>query len=154
MIRDLNRTIRAWHADAMDFVAIRMLTGDRGKYLGLIFAIALSSFLIAQQTSTFLGLMNRTRWLIRDVGEADLWVTDKATQYIEEVYPLRDHALYMIRGVEGVRWAVPLFKGQAVARTADGRFRSIILMGVDGASLTGAPRKMVLGSMERPQWTR
>lgn len=50
-----------WHANAMDFVEIRMLTGDRGKYLGLILAIALSWFLIAQQTSVFMGLMNRTR---------------------------------------------------------------------------------------------
>jgi putative ABC transport system permease protein len=131
----------------MDFVAIRMLTGDRGKYLGLIFAIALSSFLIAQQSSIFLGLLNRTRSQIRDVGEADLWVMDRATQYVDEVYPLRDDALYMVRGVEGVRWAVPLFKGQAVARAMDGRFRSVILMGVDNASLTGASRKLLLGSI-------
>jgi putative ABC transport system permease protein len=132
----------------MDFVAIRMLTGDRGKYLGLIFAIALSSFLIAQQSSLFLGLMDRTRSQIRDVGEADLWVMDRATQYVDEIYPLRDDALYMVRGVEGVRWAVPLFKGQAVARAMDGRFRSVILMGVDNASLTGAPRKLLLGSID------
>jgi putative ABC transport system permease protein len=132
----------------MDFVAIRMLTGDRGKYLGLIFAIALSSFLIAQQSSLFLGLMDRTRSQIRDVGEADLWVMDRATQYVDEIYPLRDDALYMVRGVEGVKWAVPLFKGQAVARAMDGRFRSVILMGVDNASLTGAPRKLLLGSID------
>jgi putative ABC transport system permease protein len=129
----------------MDFVAIRMLTGDRGKYLGLIFAIALSSFLIAQQSTLFLGLMDRTRSQIRDVGEADLWVMDRATQYIDEIYPLRDDALYMVRGVDGVKWAVPLFKGQAVARAMDGRFRSVILMGVDNASLTGAPRKLLMG---------
>jgi len=72
MQTNLRNTIRAWRVDAMDFVAIRMLTGDTGKYLGLIFAIALSSFLIAQQSSIFLGLMDRTRSQIRDVGEADL----------------------------------------------------------------------------------
>ena len=49
---------RGWRLDAMDFVAIRMLTGDRGKYLGLVFAIALSSFLIAQQSSLFAGLLS------------------------------------------------------------------------------------------------
>src|SRR5260221_1560180 len=148
MARTLQSKIKAWRMDAMDFVAIRMLTGDRGKYLGLIFAIALSSFLIAQQSSLFLGLMDRTRSQIRDVGEADIWVMDRATQYVDEIYPLRDDALYMVRGVEGVRWAVPLFKGQAVARAMDGRFRSVILMGVDNASLTGAPRKLILGSIE------
>src|SRR5215471_10449260 len=148
MARKLQNRISAWRVDAMDFVALRMLTGDRGKYLGLIFAIALSSCLIAQQSSIFLGLMDRTRSQIRDVGEADLWVMDHATQYIDAIYPLRDDALYMIRGVEGVRWAVPLFKGQAVARTTNGAFRSVILMGVDNASLTGAPRKLILGSIE------
>ena len=148
MARSLSSGFRVWHPDAMDFVAIRMLTGDRGKYLGLIFAIALSSFLIAQQSSIFAGLMNRTRSQILDVGEADLWVMDRATQYVDEVFPLRDDALYLVRGVEGVKWAVPLFKGQAVARTMDGRFRSLIVMGIDDASLTGAPRKLVLGSIE------
>src|SRR5215467_8363701 len=148
MQTNLRNTIRAWRMDAMDFVAIRMLTGDRGKYLGLIFAIALSSFLIAQQSSIFAGLMNRARSQIRDVGEADLWVMDPATQYADEVYPLRDDALYMVRGVEGVRWAVPLFKGSAVARALSGRFRNVILLGVDDASLTGAPRKMLLGSID------
>jgi len=148
MARNLQNRIRAWRVDAMDFVAIRMLTGDRGKYLGLIFAIALSSFLIAQQSSLFLGLMDRTRSQIRDVSEADLWVMDRATQYVDEIYPLRDDALYMVRGVEGVRWAVPFFKGQAVARAMDGRFRSVILIGVDGASLTGAPRKLLMGSID------
>ena len=44
----------------MNFVAWRMLTGDRAKYLGLIFSIAFATFLIAQQASIFAGLMLRT----------------------------------------------------------------------------------------------
>jgi hypothetical protein len=30
----------------VNFVALRMLTGDRAKYIGLIFAIAFSTFLL------------------------------------------------------------------------------------------------------------
>ncbi len=37
----------------MSFVAWRMLTGDRAKYLGLIFAIAFSTFLLENQASIF-----------------------------------------------------------------------------------------------------
>ena len=37
----------------MNFVALRMLTGDRAKYLGLIFAIAFCTFLLENQTSIF-----------------------------------------------------------------------------------------------------
>ena len=133
---------------AMNFVAVRMLTGDRSKYLGLIFAIAFSSFLIAQQVSIFAGLLNRMRSQIVDVTDGDIWVMDPATQYVDEVYALRDDALYRIRGVSGIRWAVPLFKGQPVARALNGRFRSVILMGLDDASLAGAPRNMLLGSID------
>jgi hypothetical protein len=30
----------------MNFVALRMLTGDRAKYIGLVFAIAFSTFIL------------------------------------------------------------------------------------------------------------
>lgn len=146
--RNLLGSIRSWKPDAMNFVALQMLTWDRAKYLSLIFAIAFSSFLIAQQGSLFAGLLNRTRSQILDITDADIWVMDPATQYIDEVYPLRDDVLYLVRGVEGVQWAVPIFKGQPVARTFSGTFRSVILLGLDDASLTGAPRQMLLGSIE------
>lgn len=133
---------------AMNFVAVRMLTGDRSKYLGLIFAIAFSTFLIAQQVSIFAGLLNRMRSQILDVTDGDIWVMDPATQYVDEVYALRDDDLYRVRGVPGIRWAVPLFKGQPVARALNGRFRATILLGLDDSSLAGAPHKMVLGSTE------
>jgi putative ABC transport system permease protein len=134
---------------ALDIVALQMLIGDRSRYLGLTFAIAFSSFLIAQQSSIFAGLMNRTRSQIADITDADIWVMDPATQYIDEVYGLKDSSLYKVRGVPGVKWAMPLFKGQPVAKAPDGRFRVVILIGVDDASLTGAPAKMVLGSATR-----
>jgi putative ABC transport system permease protein len=134
--------------DAMNFVAVRMLTGDRAKYLGLIFAIAFSSFLVAQQVSIFAGLLNRMRSQILDITDGDVWIMDPATQYVDEVYALRDDALYRVRGVAGVRWAVPLFKGQPVARALNGRFRAAILLGLDDSSLAGAPHKIILGSIE------
>ncbi len=122
-------------------LAIRMLTGDRAKYLSLIFAIAFSSFLIAQQISVFFGLMDRTRSQVKDVSDADIWVMDPATRYADEVYPLKDSDLYRVRGVDGVRWAVPFFKGLPTAKASNGIFRVVILLGLDDASLTGAPTK-------------
>ena len=134
----------------MSRVALRMLTGDTAKYLGLIFAIAFSSFLIAQQVSIFCGLMNRTRSQITDVTDADIWVMDPATQYVDEVYALNDNDLYRVRGVPGVRWAVPFFKGQPRAKAPDGTFRISILLGVDDATLTGSPgsTKMLMGKVD------
>ncbi|HLG98653.1 MAG TPA: ABC transporter permease [Bryobacteraceae bacterium] len=136
--------------NAMNWVALQMLTGDRAKYLGLIFTIAFSSFLIAQQISIFAGIMNRTRSQILDVPDADVWVMDPATQYFDEVYSLKDSDVDRVRGVPGVRWAVRMFKGQPRAKAPDGRFRVAILLGLDDATLAGAPekRKMLLGSIE------
>jgi putative ABC transport system permease protein len=133
----------------VNFIAWQMLTGDRAKYLGLIFAIAFSTFLMSHQTSIFCGLMNRTRSQILDVQDASVWVMDPKTQYLDEVKALTDQDLYRIRGVEGVKWAVPLFKGTARAKVhTDGRFRAMILMGLDDTSLVGAPRDMVMGDFE------
>ena len=136
--------------NAMNWVALRMLTGDRAKYLALIFAISFSSFLITQQASIFAGIMNRTRSQIVDITDADIWVMDPATQYADEVYALKDTSVERVRSVPGVQWAEPLFKGLATAKAADGKFRSVVLLGLDDASLAGAPepRKMLLGSID------
>ena len=95
----------------MKFIAWQMLTGDKAKYIGLIFAIAFSTFLMSHQISIFFGLMNRTASQIDDVQDATIWVMDAKTQYVDEVKALTDQDLYRIRGVDGVQWAVPLFKG-------------------------------------------
>ena len=134
----------------MNFIALRMLTHDRAKYLGLIFAIAFSTFLLENQTSIFASIMKRTANLILDVTDADIWVMDQKTQYIDEVKTLTDNDLYRVRGVPGVQWGVRLFKGQPRAKAPDGTFRVVIMMGLDDASLVGAPSrdKMILGSIE------
>src|SRR5215471_5382003 len=131
----------------MNFVALKMLVADRSKYFSLIFAIAFASFLLANQISIFIGIMTRPASQIQDVVDADIWVMDPQTLYSDEVYALRDYDLYRIRSVPGVEWAVPLYKGTGRAKGPDGRFRTVILMGVDDASLVGAPRKMLVGSI-------
>lgn len=134
---------------SMNFVALRMLTGDRAKYLGLIFAIAFSTFLLENQTSIFAGIMARTGSQIADVTDADVWVMDPATKYFEETQALKDTDLYRVRGVGAVAYAVRMFKGQPVARTPAGIFSASIVLGLDDATLVGVPRAMVLGAWER-----
>jgi putative ABC transport system permease protein len=133
----------------MNYVALRMLMGDRAKYLGLIFAIAFSTFLLENQTSIFAGIMARTGSQIADVADADVWVMDRATEYFEETKALKDTDLHRVRGVPGVDYAVPLFKANTVFRTAEGKFASCVTLGLDDATLVGVPRTMLLGSWER-----
>jgi len=118
----------------MNFVALKMLVADRAKYFGLIFAIAFASFLLANQISIFIGIMTRPASQIRDVVDAEIWVMDPQTLYSDEVYALRDSDLYRVRSVPGVEWAVPLYKGLGRAKGPDGRFRTVILLGVDDAT--------------------
>src|SRR2546426_11061177 len=133
----------------MNFVALRMLTGDRAKYFGLVFAIAFCTFLLENQTSIFAGILRRTGSQILDVTDAEVWVMDPKTEYFEQTKALKDTDVNRVRGVEGVQWAVRLFKGSPVARTLNGKFAASFCLGLDDATLTGAPRKMLLGSWER-----
>src|SRR5215510_14226905 len=71
------------------------------------------------------------------------------TEYFEQTKSLKDTDLPLVRGVPGVQWAVRLFKGNPVARTLEGKFAVSFLVGIDDATLIGAPRKMLLGSWER-----
>ncbi|MPZ16965.1 MAG: hypothetical protein GEV06_03460 [Luteitalea sp.] len=66
----------------MNFVALRMLTGDRAKYFGLVFAIAFCTFLLENQTSIFAGIMKRTGNQVLDVTDAEVWVMDPKTEYL------------------------------------------------------------------------
>jgi putative ABC transport system permease protein len=131
----------------MNWVALKMLTGDRSKYLGIVFGVSFATLLMAQQVSVFAGIMRRTASQILDVRDADVWVMDNKVRYIDEVPGLPDMYLERVRGVPGVAWAVKLYKGQVRARLSDGNFRNVILFGLDDATLVGGPQELVAGSL-------
>lgn len=132
----------------MNWVAWKMLTGDKAKYAATIFGVAFGTLLISQQTSIFVGLMRRTASQILDVREASIWVMDPQVENSDEIRPISDNVLHRVRGVPGVEWAVPLYKGNVRIKVADGKFRQGILMGLDDASLVGAPSRMIEGTLE------
>ncbi len=130
----------------MNFVALKMLVGDRAKYWGLIFAISFSSMLMAHQISIFWGVLVRTTSQIQDIKDAEIWVMDPRVRYFDEIEPLSGNDLYRVRGVEGVEWAVRLYKGTARAKSSHGELKSAILLGLDDTTLVGAPRNILVGS--------
>jgi putative ABC transport system permease protein len=131
----------------MIWIALKMLMGDRAKYLGLIFGVAFATLLMTQQISIFMGIIGRTASQIIDIRDADIWVMDNKVRYIDEVPGLSDADLQRVRGVEGVAWAVKMYKGQVRARLRDGNFRNLVLFGLDDATLVGAPKDMIVGSL-------
>src|SRR5262249_11872905 len=100
-----------------------------------------------QQSSIFWGLMTNTTSQIQDLEGADIWVMDPNVRFVDDVKPLSDDDLYRVRGVPGVAWAVRLYKGIARARFDDGNFQQMILLGLDDATLVGAPRAIIRGSL-------
>jgi putative ABC transport system permease protein len=132
----------------MHWIALKILTGDRGKCLAITFGVTFASLLMAHQVSIFCGIMERTTSQIRDVQEADIWVMDPRVRYIEDASALACGYLARVRGVDDVAWAMPFFKGTVQARLPGGAGRQVLLLGVDDATLIGSPRQMVLGSVD------
>lgn len=132
----------------MNYIAIKMLMGDRGKYLGIVMGLTFASLIMTQQPAIFIGLMTRSFSFISDVGLPDVWVMDPKVQFIDDIKPLQDTELYRVRGVKGVQWAMPLYKGLLKARLANGTFQTCNVIGLDDATLIGGPPVMLKGCLE------
>src|SRR5262245_39004685 len=131
----------------MSWIALRMLTGDRSKYLGLVFGVTFATLLMTQQVSIFMGILTRTGNQILEVRDADIWVMDNRVRYLDEAPGLQDIDLMRVRGVPGVAWAVRTYRGIVRARLEDGNTRNGRLSGLDDESLVGGRQVMIAGSM-------
>ena len=131
----------------MLWIAWKMLVGNRAKYLGIVFGVVFAALLIAQQASIFCGLMSLTVSQIRDVEGPDIWVMDGNVQFVDDIKPLADTELFRVKSVPGVAWAVRFYKGLGRARLAEGTYEQMILLGLDDATLVGAPAHILLGSI-------
>jgi len=120
-------------------VAIKMLLGDRAKYVGLLFGITFTSFLVTFAGSYFCGFMTRGFALISENPGTDVWVMDPAVESTEQTTNIPDWALDRVRSVDGVRSAEPLALATADARFPNGRFQTFQLICVDDATLLGVP---------------
>lgn len=129
-------------------IALRMLLGDKLKYAGLVAGLAFATLLITQQGSIFAGFVLRTGAWIRDTGQADLWVMDKQVEFTEDRKTMLDSSLLRVRGVEGVEWAVPMYKAYMPCRLSDGTRVVVRVIGLDDATLLGAPPIIESGALE------
>lgn len=132
----------------MNLIALKMLVGDKLKYLSLVAGLAFAALLVTQQASIFTGFALQTGAWIRDTSVADLWVMDDQVEFTEDIKPMLDTALTRVRGVDGVLWAVPMFKSFVGVTLPDGTRRNIRLIGLDDATLTGGPPELLQGRLE------
>lgn len=121
--------------------------GDRLKYWGLVCALSFASFIISQQGAIFVGIMKRTFSILADTSQPDIWVMDPTVQYIDDLKGMKETALYRVRSISGIEWAVPFYKGLIQARLTNGNFQTCFLIGIDDATLIGGPAHMVQGTV-------
>ena len=128
-------------------LSLKMLFGDTAKYLMLVAGLFFATFLIVQQASVFCGLMLWTTATLKNIA-APIFVVEERVEQVNETNPMRDTDVARIRSISAVRWAMPLYSGIQRVRLNDGSFKTVQLVGIDAASLAGAPGRMVEGKLE------
>src|SRR4051812_161081 len=78
---------------AMYMIALKMLVGDRLKYLALVAGVAFAALLITQQAAIFMGYTLQIGAWIRDTRVADLWVMDDQVEFDNDFKQMPDTAL-------------------------------------------------------------
>jgi putative ABC transport system permease protein len=137
----------------MHWIALKMLLGDRAKFLGILAGLTFAALLIAQQASIGVGLLLRTTSTIQDIADVDIWVMDPYVQFIDELKPLSENDLYRVKSVPGVAWAVRFYKDQGRMKVGVGgdkktaKYQQTIVLGLDDATLVGAPRDIIVGNL-------
>lgn len=132
----------------MIHVALRMLFGDRTKYLTLVLGLAFAALLMNQQGAIFLGLLNQATGPLQNVTQPDLWVMDTDTPWVAEYRPLSDQKLSRVRSAPGVLWAEPFFTAYAVTELSNNTFKRVQVLGIPRNTLVGRPAEMIEGRIE------
>jgi len=128
-------------------LALKMLLGDRAKYVMLISGLTFASLLMTEQAAIFCGIMQWSGSTLDNVG-APIWVVDPMVEQINDTEALRDTDLNRVRSVEGVAWAAPFYQGMLRTRMPDGSFKFVQLIGIDSTTFAGAPAEIVHGRLE------
>lgn len=131
----------------MKDLALKMLLGDRAKYIMLISGLTFASLLMTEQAAIFCGIMQWSGSTLDNVG-APIWVVDPMVEQVNDTEALRDTDLNRVRSVEGVAWAAPFYQGILRTRMRDGSFKFVQLIGIDATTFAGAPNEITEGKLE------
>lgn len=138
----------------MTDIALKMLFGERAKYMILVSGVCFATILMTTGLALFFGILSFSYATATNI-RAPIWVVDPLVQQVGDNQPLRDTDVNRVRSVEGVAWAAPLFVGNAQAKLlTGGATQPVTLVGLDADTLAGAPTKMVEGNildLRRPQ---
>jgi len=119
--------------------ALTMIVGDRPRFIGMICGLGFASLLMTLQGGIYLGVMSLVYGHVSDTPQAQVWVCDPGMPEFDTTESIHERELDNVRAVSGVRWAVPLDRRALLARLPGGQLSTVVVIGVDDATLIGAP---------------
>ena len=127
-------------------IALKLLVNDRSKFIALLVGITFAVFLMIMMMSMFSGILNRSSSSVYNVG-AKVWVMDPAVNNATSSIPMPDYVLSTARSIAGVKYAVPIYFGNALVKLKSGAYQAVSVVGLDDATLYGRP-ELIEGKIE------
>jgi putative ABC transport system permease protein len=125
--------------------ALRLLVDQPSKSVGTLLGVVVSTFLMAQQISTLLGILARVAAFV-DGTDVDVWITSPTTVDTDITDSVPITAQAAAASTEGVAWAAPIVQGMTRAVRPDGERELVKVVGVEGPRHAGLPRTLAGGT--------
>ena len=126
--------------------ALRFISYDKPKSIGVILGIIISIFLVGQQTGIFLFLTGAMSSLV-DNTEADLWVVDNRTTDVNALGKIDIRVGFQLESFPGVEKAYPLIIAGGSAKFKDGKSAPVQLIGSQPPHFIGGPWNIIDGDI-------
>ncbi len=127
-------------------IALKLLVNDKSKFIALLVGITFAVFLMIMMMSMFSGILSRSSSSVYNVG-AKIWVMDPAVNNATSSIPMPDYVLSDARSISGVKFAVPIYFGNALVKLKSGAYQAVSVVGLDDATLYGRP-ELIEGKIE------
>jgi putative ABC transport system permease protein len=119
-------------------IGFKLLVNDKPKFTALLIGITFSVFLMMMMTAMFAGILNHSYSTVTNIG-ADMWIMDPSVNTPTSPIPMPDYVLDVVRSMDEVSYAVPLFIGGALIKLHSGNYQAATVVGLDDESLFGRP---------------
>ena len=125
-------------------LAIRTLIYDRGKLLAALVGVIFSVVLVNVQGGLFIGLMSKASLLI-DQGDAEIWVGHRGMHNLDFAHQMPLRWLHRVRSVPNIQDAGPMRITFSEINLPEGKFETVVVVGVDLDSEIKQPYQIVEG---------
>ncbi|NMW22539.1 MAG: ABC transporter permease [Chlorobiaceae bacterium] len=127
-------------------IAFKLLVNDKSKFIALLVGITFAVFLMIMMMSMFSGMLARSAAPVFNIG-AKIWVMDPAVNNATSSIPMPDYVLSNAKSINGVKYAVPIYFGNALVKLKSGAYQAVNVVGLDDATLFGRP-ELIAGKIE------